>query len=146
MMAAIAVVFSGCEKDDDAEKQAQVDEQIILDYLEANNLNATKHESGLYYIITNQGNGENPTINSTVEAFYEGYFTDGSIFDRTVGAPATFSLANLITGWQYGIPLIKEGGSITLFIPSALGYGTRGSGSVPPNTVIIFDIDLVAIL
>ncbi len=147
LMAAMAMFFTACDKDDDdAEKQARIDEQVIQDYLEANNINATRHESGMYYLITDEGDGEHPTVNSTVEVFYEGYFTDGSIFDRTTGAPASFPLSNLITGWKIGIPLVKESGSITLFLPSALGYGETGSGSVPPNTVIIFDIDLVTII
>jgi len=140
------IIIPGCNKDDDSERQAELDEQIILDYLEMNNIHAEKHESGLYYLITDEGDGEIPTSFSTVQVFYKGYFTDGSIFDQTTSGPATLPLQNLITGWQIGIPLIKEGGSITLFVPSALGYGERGSGSVPPNTVIVFDIDLVAIL
>lgn len=145
LLAGIATL-SSCKKDDTAEKQAEIDEQIILDYLSANNINAQRDASGLYYLISDEGSGDQPTINSTVEAYYKGYFTDGSIFDQTTQGPATFSLQNLITGWQIGIPLMKEGGSATFFIPSALGYGTRGSGSVPPNTVLIFEIDLVAIL
>lgn len=140
------LIIPGCKKDDDAEKQAELDEQIILDYLAANNINAEKHESGLYYLITDEGVGEYPTAFSTVQVFYKGYFTDGSIFDQTTSGPFTNPLQSLITGWQIGIPLVKEGGSITLFIPSALGYGETGSGSVPPNTVIIFDVDLVSIL
>lgn len=146
LLMVVVLIISGCNKDDDAEKQAELDEQAILDYLAANNLNAERHESGLYYLITDEGEGENPTTFSTVEVFYKGYFTDGSIFDQTSSAPVSFSLQGLITGWQIGIPLVKEGGSITLFLPSALGYGETGSGSVPPNTVIIFDIDLVSIL
>lgn len=145
IMIAISIA-PGCNKDDDAEKQAELDEQVILDYLAANNINAEKHESGLYYLITDEGDGDNPTAFSTVEVFYKGYFTDGSIFDQTTIAPVSFPLQNLITGWQIGIPLIKEGGSIKLFLPSALGYGENGSQSVPPNTVIFFDIDLVSIL
>jgi len=145
MMIAV-MIMPGCNKDDDAEKQAELDEQVILDYLADNDLNAERHESGLYYLITEEGDGENPTVYSTVEVFYKGYFTDGSIFDQTTSAPVSFSLQGLITGWQIGIPLAKEGGSITLFLPSALGYGERGSGSVPPNTVIFFDIDLVSVL
>lgn len=147
LMAAMAMFFAACDKDDDdAEKQARIDEQVIQDYLEANNINATRHESGMYYLIDDEGDGETPTAYSTVEIFYKGYFTDGSIFDQTTVGPATFPLQNLITGWQIGIPLIKEGGSITLFLPSALGYGERGSKSVPPNTVIFFDVDLITIL
>lgn len=144
LIAAVAMFFTACDKDDN-NQQAEIDEQVILDYLDANNINATRHESGMYYLISDEGDGENPTAFSTVEIFYEGYFTDGSIFDRTTGAPVSFPLQNLISGWQIGIPLIKEGGSITLFLPSALGYGERGSNSVPPNTVIFFDVDLVAI-
>lgn len=144
MMIAV-LIMPGCKKDDDSEKQAAIDEQIILDYLAANNIDATRHESGLYYVITDEGTGDQPTIYNMVEVYYKGYFTDGSIFDQTTSGPVSLSLQSLIPGWQIGIPLIKEGGSIRLFLPSALGYGNSGSGSVPPNTVIFFDIDLVNI-
>jgi FKBP-type peptidyl-prolyl cis-trans isomerase FkpA len=145
MITAAGIMLAGsCKKDDTAEKQAELDEQIIQDYLNENNIDAVQHESGLYYLITDEGTGENPDISSTIDFYYKGYFTDGSIFDQSTTGPAHYPLQNLITGWQIGIPLIKEGGSITLFIPSALGYGSNGSGSVPPNAVIIFDIDLIA--
>lgn len=144
MMIAV-LIMPGCKKDDDAEKQAAIDEQIIIDYLAANNIDATRHESGLYYVITDEGTGDRPTIYNSVEVYYKGYFTDGSIFDQTTSGPVSLSLQSLISGWQIGIPLIKEGGSIRLFLPSALGYGASGSGSVPPNTVIFFDIDLVKV-
>jgi FKBP-type peptidyl-prolyl cis-trans isomerase len=141
------MMMSACKKDDDtAEKQAEIDEQIIVDYLAANNIEATQHESGMYYVIHNEGTGENPTINSTVEVFYEGFLTNGNVFDKTTTSPVSFPLRNLIQGWQIGIPLLKEGGSATFYIPSALGYGTQGSSSIPANSVIIFDIDLVSIL
>lgn len=141
------VILSSCKKDDDtAAKQAEIDEQIIVDYLAANNIDAERDASGVYYLITDPGEGDQPNINSTIECYYKGYFTDGSIFDQSTQGPITYPLRNLITGWQYGIPYIKVGGSITLFIPSALGYGTFGSGSVPPNTVLIFDIDLIGVL
>lgn len=144
---AVLTILSSCKKDDDdAAKQAAIDEQIIVEYLADNNIDAIRHESGMYYLITDEGTGQQPTIASTVEVYYKGYFTNGSIFDQTTQGPVTFPLQNLITGWQWGIPLLKEGGSGTFFLPSALGYGPSGSGSVPPNTVLIFEIDLVAVI
>ncbi len=141
------ILTTACSKDDDtAAKQAEKDEQIIADYLAANSIDAQRHESGLYFLITNEGSGEQPTINSTVEVFYKGYLTNGSIFDQTTQGPVTFPLRNLIEGWQIGIPLLKKGGSGTFFLPSRLGYGTTGSGSVPANAVLIFEIDLVSVL
>jgi len=143
---AVLMILSSCKKDDDAAKQAEIDEQIIVDYLTANNIDAIRHESGMYYLITDEGTGQQPTVYSTVEVYYKGYFTDGSIFDQTLQRPVSFSLQGLIRGWQIGIPLLKEGGSAWFFIPSGLGYGTKGAESVPSNAVIIFDIDLLAVL
>lgn len=146
IMVALAT-FTSCNKDDDdTAKQAEIDEQIIVDYLAANNITAQRDDSGLYYTINVEGTGDHPTVNSTVEVYYKGTFTDGSIFDQTTQGPISFSLQNLITGWQIGIPLMKKGGKATFYTPSALGYGTQGAGSVPANTVLIFDIDLIGIL
>lgn len=140
------ITIQSCKKDDTAEKQAAIDDQIILDYLAANNIQAEKHESGLYYVITVEGNGDQPNNYSTVEVFYKGYLTNGDVFDQTTNAPYTSFLQNLITGWQIGIPLLKEGGSGTFFIPSALGYGDQATSDIPANSVLIFEIDLVSIL
>ena len=75
---------------------------------------------------------------------YKGYLPDGTVFDQTPGTEtATFPLAGLIRGWQEGIPLLKKGGKGTFFLPSVLGYGSSGSGSIGPNEVLIFEIELV---
>jgi FKBP-type peptidyl-prolyl cis-trans isomerase FkpA len=120
--------------------QAADDEQLILDYLAENNLTAEVTEDGLYYIIDNPGNGENPSINSTVNVDYSGYFMDGSVFDAN--DDIEFGLWQVIEGWQLGIPLLGKGGNGTFLLPSSLGYGSAGSGSIPGNTVIIFDVTL----
>lgn len=65
------------------------------------------------------------------------------IFDQTTGSPVSFPLQNLIEGWQEGIPKLKKGGKGTFFIPSALGYGPYGSGDIPANAPLIFEIELV---
>ncbi len=137
--------LSACQEDDPQERFEQ-DQQAIVDYLNENNLQADEHESGLYYNIVEPGTSAKPSPSSGVKVYYQGRLLDGTVFDEVTnsGAPATFLLNQLIPGWQIGIPLIGKGGKITLYLPSALGYGTRGSGEdVPPNSILIFDIELV---
>ncbi len=140
----ILFLLISCNKENNS--QAELDDQIIRDYLAENNIDATKHSSGLYYDITVEGTGDHPTANSTVTVRYKGYLTDNSVFDQTEGnSTATFGLTSLIEGWKIGIPLLKKGGEGTFYIPSALGYGSQTAGSIPANSVLIFEIDLVNI-
>lgn len=126
------------------EEQLQEDIRIIKQYLTDHSLTADSTASGLRYIITQEGTGGHPGIQSTVTVKYKGYLTDGTVFDETTGGKsATFALSRLIPGWQEGIPLLKKGGKGTFLLPSYLGYGPYGSGSIPPNSVIIFEIDLI---
>lgn len=119
-------------------------EAQILAYLEENSLEAQRHPSGLYFSIEETGSGGSPTISSTVQVRYRGYLLDGTVFDETSGSSTTsFQLANLIEGWQIGIPLMQRGGSAVFYIPSELGYGSSGTTGIPGDSVIIFEIDLV---
>ncbi len=131
--------LSSCNKVD----YVQIDEDIILEYISDNNLNAVPTGSGLYYVIDVPGTGANPTLNSNVTVAYAGSLTSGSIFDQSSASGITFPLSGVIQGWQEGIPLFKEGGSGILLIPSALGYGSQSAGSIPANSVLIFDINLI---
>ena len=74
-------------------------------------------------------------------------FTNGNIFDQTEANPATFLLGNLILGWKLGLPLIKPGGSIILYLPPSLAYGDNPDprSGIPPNSVLIFEIKLVSV-
>jgi FKBP-type peptidyl-prolyl cis-trans isomerase FkpA len=118
--------------------------QQVRSYLSANGLNATQHCSGLFYIIDSPGSGKAPDACSNVAVTYEGKLTDGSVFDSAT-SPVPFNLSSLITGFKNGIPFIKEGGRIRLFVPPSLGYGSRAAGSIPANSVLIFDVTLVSI-
>mgnify|MGYP006246716607 FL=1 len=82
-------------------------------------------------------------MNSSVTVVYVGKLTDGTIFDQSNLLGATFPLANVIQGWQEGIPLFREGGSGMLLIPSSLGYGSQSVGNIPANSVLIFEISLI---
>lgn len=126
--------------------QDEEDEDIIQEYIKKNNLSPTKHASGLYYIIKTEGSGVNPTTNNKVTVHYKGYLTNGTQFDGTGATPASFGLNQVIAGWQIGIPLIKKGGEIKLIIPSILGYGAQSpSSSIPANSVLVFDVQLLDI-
>jgi len=131
------MIFSACSKDE--ESQAEIDDKIIQQYLSDNNIDAVKHKSGLYYKITKEGGGSHPNINSDVTVSYKGYLTNGSVFDQTpAGSTTSFPLNAVIKGWQIGVPLLKQGGEGLFFIPSELGYGSSGTGSIPGNSVLIF--------
>lgn len=135
------LLFVSCDKE---ERQAQKDEDIIRSYVEDNNLTATRHESGMYYIIEKEGSGGHPDLNSRVTVRYHGYFLDGSLFDETMGTNSVkFDLSTLISGWQIAIPMLQKGGKGTFILPSALAYGSDQVGSIPPNSVLLFEIELV---
>ncbi len=136
--------------------QAAIDDAILQKYIADNNLTVEEVAAGLYAVIDAPGTGQNPTINSTVRVAYEGRFielngqnklVDGAVFDASSESGIVFPLQNVIAGWQLGIPVFKTGGSGMLLISSALAYGQQGSGSsIPPNTVLVFDVNLLAIV
>jgi len=136
------LVFSlfSCEK---TETQLEIDEQIIKEYIAENQIDAIRHESGMYYLITKEGTGDSPNINSIIQVNYKGYLCDGTVFDETSGTPYSSPLYKLILGWQIGIPMLTKGGEGTFFIPSELAYGNRVAGIIPANSVLIFEIELV---
>ena len=139
LFAIAALTIASCSKDYDA-----LNNEEILSYLADNNITAEEHESGLYYAVTQTGNGTHPSASSTVKVKYIGKLTDGIVFDQTVnGQSAEFPLTNLIEGWKVGIPLLEKGGKGTFYIPSSLGYGGQANGEIPANSVLIFDIELV---
>lgn len=148
------------------ERQAaslNVDSEKIDAYLKDNNLQAQKTESGLRYTIMKEGSGTKPKPGDAVEVHYVGKTLSGDIFDTSREAiakendmhdprnpyqPLTFKhgQGEMIPGFDEGVGLIGEGGQARLYLPSALAYGERGAGGrIAPNTVLIFDIELVDI-
>lgn len=139
-IALLLLVLSGCKKEDSQE--------TIEQYLTRSNLmsTVTKDPRGFYYQIMTPGTGATPTLSSTVTVFYKGTFTNGSVFDETTGSPAKFGLGgSIIMGWKYGVPLIKTGGRIILYLPPSLGYGGSPYGPIPANSALIFDITLQSV-
>ncbi|MDP2387337.1 MAG: FKBP-type peptidyl-prolyl cis-trans isomerase [Bacteroidota bacterium] len=144
-IALIVIIMTGlysCKKNK-SKTQKEEDEKIIKQYIADHNLSATATGTGLYYVMTSQGTGTQPTISSTVTVAYRGYLTNGNSFDQSGASGATFPLQSVIKGWQEGIPLYKKGGKGVLLIPSELGYGSKTQNKIPANSVLIFDVELL---
>ena len=119
-------------------------------YLRAN---ATKpgvvvRPSGLQYNILKSGFGQRPGLTDTVTCSYTGMLINGKVFDGTEAmTPAQFTVNKLIPGWTEALSLMRVGDKWHLVIPSNLAYGARGAGDglIPPNQVLVFDMELLAI-
>jgi FKBP-type peptidyl-prolyl cis-trans isomerase FkpA len=118
--------------------QLQADIQIIDAYLDAHGITAVEHPSGVRYVITQAGTGDNlPCLENAFSVTYEGrLLSNNTIFDAT-DKPTAFVLGSLIGGWQVAFLNLNKGAKATIYIPSGLAYGTTGRTSttttIPPN-------------
>jgi len=103
--------------------------------------------SGLQYKVITEGKGETPKATDTVTVNYQGTLIDGTEFDSSYkrGEPATFPVTGVIKGWTEALQLMKEGSKWQLVIPADLAYGERGGGPIGPNSVLIFEVELISI-
>ncbi|MDX1907670.1 MAG: FKBP-type peptidyl-prolyl cis-trans isomerase [Bacteroidia bacterium] len=146
-----ALLLASCDETVTPQQQLEIDKEVIRTYAAEKGLSGTFTTSGLYYVIEKEGVGtERPTSTSLVEIIYTGSLLDsaGTVFDSSNGFPYTTNgqlpqLNVFIAGWVEGVQLFKRESKGILLIPSGLAYGTRGSGSIPPNTVLRFDIELI---
>ena len=130
----------------DWQEQFVKDLEVIDEYLEDNNIEAKASRSGLRYVVHDYGTGPSPVYGQAVIVHYEGRLIDGTVFDSTLGEePAEFVVGSLIDGFDEGLSYIGEGGSISLYIPSRLGYGNKETSSIPANSVLFFDVELINI-
>jgi FKBP-type peptidyl-prolyl cis-trans isomerase len=144
------LLFTSCNKSNSAGSCTYTTTTAVAPPAEITALRASldssyiQHPSGIFYKIVTKGSGVVPVVCSDVTVKYVGRVTSSSTpFDQN-STGVTFTLGQLILGWQIGIPLIQKGGSIILYIPPSLGYGSTGAGaSIPPNSYLVFTIDLV---
>tara|TARA_R110002049_G_scaffold302258_1_gene494984 strand:- start:49050 stop:49886 length:837 start_codon:yes stop_codon:yes gene_type:complete len=138
------VLFTACNTNDDPpfDYSEQNDAEIVT-YIETNNLDAQKCNSGLYYIIDEIGTGDTPISLDRVKVNYKGYYTNGTVFDESDETGVSFFLEQVIPGWKEGLSYFKEGGSGKLLVPAHLAYGSYNHGSIPAGSVLIFDIELI---
>lgn len=152
----------------DAAGQLTKDVEAIEEYLKENGIDAQKTESGLFYVIKEEGQGEQATAGDTVKVKYAGHVLNGPYFDTNIESvakehglyneqraaqggyeqPFQFVLGQgqVISGWDEGIALLKEGGKATLYIPSPLAYGPRQrSAEIQANSILVFDVELLEV-
>lgn len=105
--------------------------------------------SGLQYKVIKEGTGASPKATDTVQVNYEGRLIDGTVFDASSkhgDEPAQFPVNGVIPGWTEALQLMKEGAQWEVYIPAALAYGPRSMGEIPPNSTLIFNVELVKVL
>lgn len=142
-------------------EQLDKDQTIIDEYLVNNNLEAEKTEDGIAVVTLEAGNGEFPENGDLVKVAYAVRLLDGTLIDTSYEdlakengvfnpqrtyEPYGFTLGNreVIQGWDLGIPKVDKGGKAKLLVPSHLAYGARNNGGpIPPNSVLVFDIEVV---
>jgi peptidylprolyl isomerase/FKBP-type peptidyl-prolyl cis-trans isomerase FklB len=146
---AAGLLVAACDREPKADPDALVKAQA---YMAAN---ARKEgvktlPSGLQYQIVRSGpdTGPRPSVRDEVKVHYEGKLPDGTVFDSSFeqGSPAVFQAQNLIPAWEEIIPLMQPGDEWIVTVPPELGYGERGSGPIPPNSVLIFRLQLIDVL
>ncbi|MCJ8312161.1 MAG: FKBP-type peptidyl-prolyl cis-trans isomerase [Saccharospirillaceae bacterium] len=134
--------------------QMEQAESAKIDGVSFLNENATKEgvittDSGLQFSVISKGDGTgiSPTPAQSVEVHYHGTLIDGTVFDSSVerGESLSFPLNGVISGWTEGLQLMQTGDTFRFFIPSDLAYGVRATGSIPANSVLIFDVELISI-
>lgn len=151
----LAIFIASCNDDDDkVAEQLKIDIELIEKYITDSSLTAQSTESGLHYIMEEEGTGDRPDIFAYVTVSYKGYLLDGTVFDE--GEVDGNPLHMYVEGWQEGIQLFKQEGKGKLFIPSKLGYGTKEKTkyeyddegnisdtlTIPANSVLVFDFSL----
>ena len=125
----------------------------LRSYLTINGISAIQHESGCFYTIDSTGSGVNPGICNSIAVTYAGYVLGNPVPFQTFSDSAgiVFSLQNVVVGWQRTLPVLNDGGRITIYIPPSLGYGAvdkkdaNGDIIVPKNSYMKFSIRLLQV-
>ena len=136
------------------EKQKEVDDQNLNKYFAENNLQPQKTESGLYYVIDQDGTGDVIGTDKVVTVNYTGTLLDGKKFDSNVDPsfnhvqPFSFMTGpagRVIPGWNEGVQLLKKGSKAKLYVPSVLAYGKQAPPTIGPNKCLIFEIEVLKV-
>ena len=130
----------------EAEANKQKGETFLEENKKKEGVVVTK--SGLQYKVVEKGKGKNPKKDDVVKVHYKGTLNDGTEIDSSYkrNQPAEFKVKAVITGWTEALQLMKEGAKWQLFIPADLAYGSRGNPTIPGNSVLVFDVELLEVL
>ncbi|NUY55251.1 FKBP-type peptidyl-prolyl cis-trans isomerase FkpA [Salinivibrio sp. MA440] len=128
-----------------AEAAISEGEKYRADFAQQDGVKET--DSGLLYKVDSMGEGDKPAAEDTVVVHYKGTLTDGTQFDSSYdrGEPATFPLNRVIPGWTEGVQLMPVGSKFTFVVPPELAYGDQDTASIPANSTLVFDVELLEI-
>lgn len=132
-------------KNADSLKETIKEQAAIKAYIAADGNSSWNENNGVHYKMLKEGSGDFVKLSDTVVVHYKGQLLNGFVFDETKDKPATFPLKRLIKGWQLGVPNCRVGGSIRLVMPASLAYSIRNMGEIPPNSVLVFDVEVVGV-
>jgi FKBP-type peptidyl-prolyl cis-trans isomerase FkpA len=137
------------KREEEQKKLAEENAGKSKTFLEENKAKegVTTTESGLQYRVITEGTGVKPKATDTVTVHYSGKLLDGTEFDSSYSRnePATFDLNSVIPGWTEGLQLMPQGSKWELVIPSELAYGPGANGPIPPNSVLVFEVELLEV-
>ncbi len=128
-----------------AEKNLQEGKKFLLENRKKEGVKTTT--SGLQYKVLKKGTGKKPGLEDTVTVHYRGRLIDGTEFDSSYkrNEPATFPVKGVIAGWTEALQMMKEGANWQIFIPADLAYGEKGVPGIGPNSVLVFDVELLSV-
>ncbi|AUA34532.1 FKBP-type peptidyl-prolyl cis-trans isomerase [Pseudomonas fulva] len=129
-----------------AEAAAAAGKQFLADNAKRDGI--VTLDSGLQYEALSTGEGAKPSREDQVRVHYHGTLIDGTVFDSSYdrGQPAEFPVGGVIAGWTEALQLMSAGSKWRLYVPSELAYGAQGVGSIPPHSVLVFDVELLDVL
>ena len=130
---------------DDAKASLEKGKKFLEENAKKKGVTVTK--SGLQYEVISEGKGPKPKATDMVKVHYTGTLIDGTKFDSSVDRkePAEFPLDHVIPGWTEGVQLMNVGSKYKFYLPSELAYGAQGAGSIPANSVLVFEVELLSI-
>lgn len=145
---AVALALGACGGGQAKTPDALAGEAFLRKNARADGVKTLK--DGLQYRIVSSGpaDGPHPKLGDDVRVNYEGSLIDGTVFDTTYkdNEPAVFTVGGVIPAWNEALQLMRPGDVWYLYVPPALGYGSRSAGPIPPNSVMVFKIELLSVL
>lgn len=150
LMTFLLFALVSCGDDNKSQNSGPVDfaiqnEEDIKTYIQENNLEAQRSNTGLYYVVNQPGTGAQPSASSDVTVAYKGYYLSKTVFDESDSSGISFNLQQVIKGWTEGITYFKEGGNGLLLVPSHLGYGSSDNRGIPGGSVLVFEVNLISV-
>lgn len=129
-----------------SEEQKEEFDGRIEKYLKKKGIKCQRSESGLYYKILEEGEGNLIILKDKVKFKYKGWLLSGKVFDEQLEEPVEFFVEELIGAWKEIMLKLRPGGKAYLVAPPQLGYGEHDLDDIPPNSILVFELEVVEVM